>query len=165
MKQNLKELKKEAHLVDDGFKISLIVKGFDGLLETVGGLILAFVPTGVLNSFLIGLTRKEILEDPKDLVANYLINLFGHLSVSVLHFTVFFLLIHGLTKLFLVAMLLAKKLWAYPTAMVVFSLFGIYQIYQYSYNHSLGLLLLTVLDLIVIILTWLEFRNLKRKLI
>ncbi|GAC1575862.1 MAG: hypothetical protein NVS3B5_07120 [Sphingomicrobium sp.] len=46
----------------------------------------------------------------------------------------------------------AAKLWAYPASLVVMGLFIIYQLYRFSYTHGVGLILLTVFDLIVIAL-------------
>lgn len=62
----------------------------------------------------------------------------------------------------LVAGLLREKLWAYPASIVVFGLFIFYQLARFRYTHSVELLLLTVLDVIIILLTWHEYRFLKR---
>jgi len=78
--------------------------------------------------------------------------------VRAFQLTIAYLLIHGLVKVFLVVMLLRRRLWAYPTAIAVFTAFGVYQVYQYSYSRSLFLLALTVLDVAVIVLTAWEWR-------
>lgn len=155
--------KKKSELIDFGFQISMIAKGLDGLLEIIGGLVLTIVPIKIMDRVLIAMTRQEILEDPHDLIANYLLKIAHNLSIRTVDFTIAFLLIHGIVKLFLVIFLIKKKHWAYPAAIIVFSLFGVYQIYQYFLNHSVGLLLLTILDAIAIILTYLEFILIKRK--
>lgn len=46
-------------------------------------------------------------------------------------------------KLALVAGLLLRKLWAYPTTIVVLGLFILYQVYCYTHSHGAGLLLLS----------------------
>ncbi|MHB8885982.1 MAG: DUF2127 domain-containing protein [Methylovirgula sp.] len=61
-------------------------------------------------------------------------------------------------KLWLIIGLLRKKLWYYPVAIVVFGLFIAYQLYRYAFSHSVWLLLITVLDVVVIGLTWHEYR-------
>jgi uncharacterized membrane protein len=46
-------------------------------------------------------------------------------------------------------------------AIAVFFAFIAYQLYRYSFTHSEWLLLLTILDGVVIWLTWHEFTHLK----
>ena len=80
-------------------------------------------------------------------------------------FAAVYLLGHGVIKLWLIIGLLREKLWYYPTALVVFGLFIVYQLYRYSFTHSIWLLLITIVDLVVIGLTWHEYRYLRRVLI
>jgi uncharacterized membrane protein len=54
--------------------------------------------------------------------------------------------------------LLRNKLWAYPASLVILSLFIAYQVYRFSYTHSVGLVVLTAFDLIVMVLIWHEYR-------
>ena len=82
-------------------------------------------------------------QDKKDFIATHLVHLANTLSVTSFRLTIAYLLIHGLVKVFLVVMLLRRRLWAYPTAIAVFTAFGAYQVYQYTYSHSLFLLGLT----------------------
>jgi len=66
---------------------------------------------------------------------------------------------HGVIKAVLVYALLKDKLWAFPWAIGVFTAFGIYQIYRYVVQPSGWLIALTILDVIVIALTWLEWQR------
>jgi uncharacterized membrane protein len=145
-------------VVGDAFGVGVVLKGIDGSLEILGGLLLAVVPLSDLRAFLIWVSGKEMSQNRKDFIATHLVHLANTLSVRSLELTVAYLLIHGSVKVFLVVMLLRRRLWAYPTAIVVFSAFGVYQLYQFSYSHSLLLLALTVLDVIVIVLTAWEYR-------
>lgn len=86
-----------------------------------------------------------------------------NLSVSAQDFAALYLLAHGVTKLWLIIGLLRQRLWYYPTALIVFSLFIAYQLYRYSFSHSIWLLLITVLDVVIIGLTWHEWRYLRRR--
>lgn len=146
------------------FDASIIIKGLDGLLQVAAGVLLLFVKPQSLNRALIALTEHELLQDPKDKIANYILSL-GHLSAGSKLFGILFLLSHGLIKIFIVIGLLKNKLWFYPLGIVVFTAFGLYQIYQYSHTHSLGLLILTILDVFVVALTWHEYRVIKHHLI
>ena len=87
------------------------------------------------------------------------------MSVSTRHFAALYLLSHGAIKLWLILGLLREKLWYYPTAMVIFGLFIAYQLYRFSFTHSVFLLLITVIDLVVIALTWHENMYLRRQLL
>jgi uncharacterized membrane protein len=46
--------------------------------------------------------------------------------------------------------------------MIVFALFIIYQLYRFSFAHSVWLLVITILDIVVIWITWREYKYLKR---
>lgn len=164
MKLSLPRLRGDRDTVVTGvFDIGVVIKGIDGVLEIAGGLLLLLVPLADVSRFLIWVTGKELSEDPKDFIATHLVHLAGTLSVSGYRLTIAYLLVHGFVKVFLVYMLLRRHLWAYPTAIAIFTAFGVYQVYQYSISHSLLLLALTVLDVAVIVLTAWEYRILMRR--
>lgn len=144
------------------FEIALLIKAFDAAVEVICGAILIFLNPSTANRLIVLLTSEELSEDPKDLVANALIR-FGHnFSVSAQHFGVFYLSSHGLLKLVLVYLLWKRKIWAYPAAVVLLCLFVVYQIYKLSLTFSLLMIFITVLDLVVIILTAIEYRKQKK---
>ena len=144
------------------FEISILLKGAHALIECIGGLVLAFVSTSTIASVVNALTQEELIKDPKDFVAAHLLGLAQNFSVSTQHFYAFYLLIHGVTKLFLVVGLLRNKLWAYPVSLVVLGLFIVYQLYRFSYTHGVGLIVLTVFDIFVMGLIWHEYRLVRR---
>ena len=150
-------------IVTGVFDVGVILKGIDGVLEIAGGLFLLVVPLSTIRHFLIWATGRELSEDPRDFIATHLVHLANHLSVSGYRLTIAYLLVHGFVKVFLVSMLLKRRLWAYPTAIVIFIAFGIYQTYQFTFSHSLLLLALTVLDVIVIVFTVWEYGILRRR--
>lgn len=150
------------NLLDKTFNIAVIIKGIDGMLEVMGGLILFFAHN-VINYLIIFLTQHELIEDPRDFVANYLFNLAHHFSVGSQIVVAAYLILHGIIKISLVISLLKNKLWAYPTAMVFFVVFIFYEIYRYFIAHSVWILLLITLDALVIGLVYFEYkRRLKR---
>ncbi len=67
-----------------------------------------------------------------------------------------------MAELWLIIGLLREKLWYYPIAIIIFGLFTVYQLYRFSFTHSVWLLLITAVDVIVIGLTWHEYRYLRR---
>jgi uncharacterized membrane protein len=144
------------------FGASLLLKGLFALCETIGGILAYFVTQEFLLNIVQVLTQEELAEDPRDLVANYLLHQAEQLSVSAQHFAALYLLSHGVIKLALIVGLLRKKLWCYPAAIVVFGLFILYQVYLYGFTHSVSLLLITAFDILIVGLTWHEYRYLRR---
>jgi uncharacterized membrane protein len=146
------------------FEISVLLKGAHALVECIGGLVLAFISTSAITNLVNALTQDELLEDPNDFVATHLLRLAQNFTVSTQHFYAFYLLSHGVIKVFLVIGLLRNKLWAYPVSLVVLGLFIVYQLYRFSYTHGFGLIVLTVFDVMVMGLIWHEYRLVRRHL-
>ncbi|TAK56994.1 DUF2127 domain-containing protein [Patescibacteria group bacterium] len=142
------------------FFISLILKGLNALLEILGGILFLF--SGVFSKILLLLIKGELIEDPTDFFANHFSKLVPYLSVHTELFASFYLLSHGIIKIILVVNLLRNKAWAYPVTIGVLGLFVAYQIYYFTYHHFLFLILLTLLDVILMYLTWHEYRLLKK---
>jgi uncharacterized membrane protein len=153
---------KRIHVI---FQVSLVLKGAFAVFEIIAGIFAAAVPQQFIFNIVAALTQEELANDPRDLVATYLLHAAQNLSVSAQHFAALYLLSHGAIKLWLIVGLLREKLGYYPTAMIAFGLFIAYQLYRFTYTHSVFLVLITVLDLAVIILTWHEYRYLKRHLL
>jgi len=144
------------------FVLSVLLKGAHALIECIGGIILALVGTDTIIALVNRLTQEEIVEDPNDFVATHLRVAANTLSISDLHFYSFYLLSHGIVKMWLVIGLLRKKLWSYPASLIVLGLFVAYQIYRFSYTYSLGLVGLTALDIVVMALIWHEYRLMQK---
>src|SRR5258707_1979660 len=145
------------------FEISILLKGAHALIECVGGLVLIFVSTSAITSLVNTFTQEELIEDP-NVVAGHLLGLAQNFTVSTQRFYAFYLLSHGVIKVFLVVGLLKNKPWAYPVSLVVLGLFIVYQLYRFSYTHGVGLIVLTVFDVIVMGLIWHEYRLVRRHL-
>lgn len=141
----------------------MLIKAIDGLLEILGGILLLYLNPSRMSGLAVLLTRHELSEDPKDLIANAMLRFSHSFSISTQFFGVFYLISHGIIKLILILMLLRKKLWAYPLTMASLILFIVYQVYRYSFSRSVSLLFLTGFDLIMIILTFIEYRRMKAK--
>lgn len=146
------------------FELSLWLKALFALFEMIAGFIAFAATKQVLLHFVDWVTKAEFAEDPKDVIATYVLHAVQNLSSSTQDFAGFYLLAHGIIKLWLIIGLLMKKLWYYPVAMIVFGLFIVYQVYRYTLTHSPWLLLITLLDVIVIWLTQHEYKLLKKVL-
>jgi uncharacterized membrane protein len=143
------------------FDIGLIGKAADSIIEIIGGLVLLVVHPAQIDGLLRMITMNELGEDPHDIVANLILHAAQHLESGTQTFAAYFLLWHGAIKIGLVWALFRKHLWAYPAAIFAFGLFLAYQLYRYSHTHSVWLVALSVLDVFVIAITWLEYKRLR----
>lgn len=147
------------NLTDRAFRISLVLKGLDGLLETIGGVLLLVIRPSQIDHLARWLTQGELSQDPHDFIANHILKTAHNLSGASLAFGAAYLLSHGLVKIVLVAEVWRDHLWAYVGLIGVTSLFVIYQVYRIIDKFSLSMLLLTIFDLIIIYLTQKEYRR------
>jgi uncharacterized membrane protein len=139
------------------FRVGITVKGVDGLLESLAGLLLLVDPDALRQISLTLWTYGH----------------FHHLQHSGSHvaeqlgatdpvFAAAYLLSHGSVKIALAIALWMNRLWAYPLAIFVFGAFAVYQVFRLERVYSIGLLLLTISDVVIIWLTLLEYRDQKR---
>jgi Predicted membrane protein len=160
MRFNLDSLfsKKNIHI---GFSIGLILKAFYDVGEVLSGVLLFFMTPTRMSKLITLISRNELQEDPKDLVMNYLVSFSHHFSIDMQHFSTFYLLSHGLTKVVILILLWRKKLWAYPLSIVLISIFIILQTERFTKTHSITLMIFTLIDIIMIGLTVFEYKNIK----
>lgn len=142
------------------FRASLVLKAAFAVAEILAGVGAYFVTQQLVFKVVERITRRELLEDPRDFIASYLLQSAQHFSVSARNFTAAYLLSHGVIKLWLIAGLLRERLGYYPVAIAIFGLFIVYQLYRFTLTHSLWLILITAVDVVVIGLTWHEYRYL-----
>jgi uncharacterized membrane protein len=153
-------MKNKNILFDRAFDVSLFLKGFDGIIETIGGLFVLLTPTSFVIQLTQFMSQEELGEDPHDIVANFIMHL-GDKFGSVHVFAAVYLLVHGLVKIGLVIYLLRRITKVYPWAIGIFTAFTVYQIYLLIQTFSLFYILLTILDIAVIGLVWWEYRQLR----
>ena len=146
------------------FEVSVLLKGAHAALEAAAGFALAVTQNQWMKSAVTQATRRELIEDNRDFMARHLVTWAQGFSIETQHFYAWYLLSHGVVKLALVTGLLMRKLWAYPTTMVVLGLFILYQTYRYTQTRGVGLLLVTALDVVVVGLTWHEYGLMRRHL-
>src|SRR3989449_8293927 len=76
------------------FEIGVILKGLNGLLELIGGILLLAFPPNAIQRFVVGLTHNELSRDPNDFIATQLRAAAQHLSVHAQTFAAIYLLAH-----------------------------------------------------------------------
>ena len=141
------------------FEVGIILKGLDGILETIGGLLLLAITPATINRLAAKLTQHELSEDPKDFIANHLLGYTHGLTGSAVTFAAVYLLLHGITKIVLVAALLRNQIWAYPWMLAFLLIFIGYQLYRLVLSPAFGLSALTIFDAFIAWLTWREWRK------
>ena len=141
------------------FESTLLVKGIFATLEALAGMALLFITHGAILRAVAWLTRNELIEDPGDPLAAHVSNIADKFSADSQHFYALYLLTHGLVKLVVVILLARRIAAAYPLAIGVFGLFIAYQLHRWSVTHSPMMLALSAFDVLLIWLTWGEWRG------
>ncbi len=143
-------------ILDKVFEGGIIVKGIDGALEFLGGLLLLFVSPASIHNFLVLITQRELLTDPHDKVANLLLNSTQHLGDSRT-FIIVYLWIHAVIKLIAVIGILKNQLWAYPFSLITLGALMLYQVYSLVFvGPSVGMVILSIFDVFIL---WLILRE------
>jgi uncharacterized membrane protein len=145
------------------FRAAITLKGVDGILEAIGAVLLWFVKPSSISAISRILFEHDLPLDPRDFIATHVLHLSEKLANGSKTFACIYLLSHGLTKAVLVTALWFDKMWAYPLTIAVFSIFSCYQIYRFTHTHSVVLAIVTVFDILIIYLTWMEYQVQRRK--
>lgn len=144
------------------FEVGIWIKGIDGLIEIAGGILLFAVSLQALNSWIIAITQNEIQEDSGDLIANALRHAAQRITPGSKHIAGAYLLGNGIVKVFLAACILRGKLWCYPIAIAVITLFILLQSVRLCFHFSWSMLIATIVDVAIVLLIWREYRRIKK---
>lgn len=130
------KIEKEIHRL---FDFTLALKALTALTELAGGVLLYAISaesiTRAANFFL----RGELVEDPRDIIANYLFNMAQSFGGTSKLFAALYLIGHGIVNGLIVVGLWKEKTWAYPVSFVVLGAFTAYQIYLLTFGYRRGL--------------------------
>src|SRR5205085_9305329 len=117
---------------------------------------LAVVPQEAILRIANLLTQEELVQDPRDAIANYILRSAHSLSIDQKSAAAFFLLSHGIVKLFLIAAVLRNKPWAYPALMTALGLLISFEGYKVLPVFSVGFFSLIILAGVVLVMVWLD---------
>jgi uncharacterized membrane protein len=151
-------------LLDRVFAVGIIAKGLNGAVELVGGVLLLLLTPTRIQQLAAAWTHEELSEDPHDFIATHLLHTTNGLTGPAVVFGAAYLLVHGVVKVVLVVALLLDQLWAYPWLIAVLLLFIGYQLYRIALGPTAGLIGLTAFDLLIVALTWREYREQRRRI-
>src|SRR5437762_9455339 len=102
-------MRSNAHVA---FQIGVVLKGVNGLLELIGGVLLLVFPPSAIREFIVQLSHNPGIAQ--------------HIPPQDERFAAEYLLSPGLVKAVLAYALLREGLWAFPLAVGVFAAFGVY---------------------------------------
>jgi len=145
------------------YRIGLYFKGLFGLSELGVGLFLYFYTKADIYQLFLTFAQEELIEDPNDPLILFLQQALQGISIDAQHFAMTFLTLHGAVKLMLIYGLIKNHIWAYPTAIGVFTLFILQQLYHLVFaSFSWGVLFMTILNGLVIGLIAYEYVYLRK---
>ncbi len=150
--------------LDRVFAVGVVIKGVDGTVELVVGILLWVAP-GLIDAVLRAIVGKADESDSP--TAGFIATGVAHADERLLAggsvFLIVFLIAHGVIKLVLVYCLLRRIVRAYPWALLVLLVFLGYQLYALIVAPSVPLALFAALDVVIIVLVWREYRELRRE--
>jgi len=149
-------------IIDRIFEIGILMKSLFGFFEVLAGIFIAVSGKRLVNNFIIDMAQQEVMGDPNDTIANFLINSANNFYYNAHIFAIAYLLIHGVINIVLATALMKNRLWAFPWAIVSFGSFIFYQSYRYIYTHSPSLLFLTIFDIFIVSVIWVEYSKRKK---
>src|SRR5579871_4994559 len=88
--------------LDRTFKIGMVLKGADGILEVVGGFLLLFLSPASIVHIVRTLTAHELSQDSHDVIARSILHTTSHLTQGTTLFGAVYLLTHGAAKIVLI---------------------------------------------------------------
>jgi uncharacterized membrane protein len=141
------------------FRLSLLIKGFDGIIEMILGCVMLIVNKAVLITDFLNFFNNQLSDNPHDIVGNLIVNTAAAFSVGSAYLLGIYFLAHGFIKFSLVIALFKNKHWAYPVSILVFGGFVIYEFFQYLQNHSAWILAFAIIDLIIVFYSVFEWRR------
>ena len=149
-------------LLDKVFDVGVVIKGVDGAIELIAGLLLWLSP-GVVHAVLQDLGGEASESDSSvPFLATSLAHLDANLAAGGSVFLIVFLISHGVIKLALVYCLLRRYVRVYPWAIGVLVVFLAYQVYVLVTAPTISAAVFTALDVVIIVLVWREYRELRR---
>ena len=137
------------------FRIGLITKGVDSLLEVIGGLLLT-MPTRLSRAILV-LSQHELYRH-HEVLSGRLDKLAETVLVHAHLISALYLFVHGLSKVILIGAIFKGKRWGYTGLMGVLSLFTAIEVCRGIAAHEAITGVLGLFDGFVIYLILKEYR-------
>ena len=152
-------LAKQPPLMHYAYLGAILVKGFDGAVEALAGLVIAVTGPQRLYEWVIRLTAPELTGHHHPAL-HAIRNGAARLAHGSHHFVIFYLVVHGLLKLgIVVALLKGGGRWVFPIASLILVGFIVYMGWRLTIRWSDWLLGFALFDLLTLALVLNEWRN------
>lgn len=147
-------------LTHRAYQAVIAIKGLDGALETLAGLIVVIAGPQRIYAFLVALTAPELEDHPASRTAHFV----RHGAENLLHashlFVVTYLLVHGVLKLGIAISLLREiARWIFPVSVAILGLFVLFMFHRLTHHWSNWLLAFALFDVVTIALVLNEWRR------
>lgn len=144
------------------FTLSIALKGIDGVLELIGGLVFIILKKQHIINILSRFFHYDLFNIPNQTILKWVTYISNGLTTNIKIFISVVLICSGFIKILLSVSLLLRKLIAFPIALGFLVVLFIYQMAQMFYTPSLFLNFFNFFDAIVILVIWREYIHLKR---
>lgn len=155
-------MNKEA-IENDLFKVGMYWRIGYGFIRTLFGLVLL----RLVGSPLIDVFHKamsfELIEDPTDVLYSAVTSLLEHHTFYITYFLAFYFIFWGLIDVILSINLLRGKHWSFIVSFWLIGAFVAYEIYRFTFTHSLLLLWIIFVDLVILYLIWEKHKSLHQE--
>jgi uncharacterized membrane protein len=91
-------IKRQTDNIDRAFKIGIIFKSIDGVIEVITGLILLFISPGTIKHSVSWLINHVLPKDPHNFLTSHVRAYGNHLSAPSVIFGGLYLLSHGIVS-------------------------------------------------------------------
>lgn len=151
------DLRKSSHLA---YVAAIAVKGFDGGVETLLGLVIWATGPQQLYRWVVRITAPELYDGSHVETVHAIRNGARHLATTDNRFVIVYLLTHGILKLALASVLLkGGGRWIFPVGSLILLGFITYMSYRLSQQWSNWLLGFALFDALTLALVLNEWRK------
>ncbi len=151
---------KRSSLAHRAYQATIAIKGLDGAIELILGIVVAVVGSYRLYDFIIALTTPDLPDDPISPTAHFIQHGASGLAHASNLFIVTYLVAHGVIKLAIAFNLLREKSsWIFPVASALLAGFIAFMSYRLTVHWSAWLLAFALFDALTVVLVLNEWRN------
>jgi uncharacterized membrane protein len=140
------------------YQAAIAIKGLDGAVEFVAGLIIALVGSQRVYHFAIWATAPEIARHPDSHAVHAIRHGAYNFAQHSHKFAIIYLLAHGLLKIGLVVNLFIEHMWIFPTSAVVLLGFITFMAVKLVAHWSPWLFAFALFDTVTLVLVLNEWR-------
>ena len=157
-------MSKRSPLLHAAYLAAILIKGFDGALEALAGMIIAVTGPERVYEWVIQFTAPELTGHHPALHA--IRSGATRLAETSHEFVIFYLLVHGVLKLgVVVALLRGGGRLVFPAASLILAAFVVYMGGELARHWSGWVLSFLLFDLLTLLLVLNEWRNVSRSVV